>query len=704
MSKLNSSWFKNLKFVRKIQAGFLALALISTITVVIGLFEINVMVNAKDQIFDEYVVPQQQISKIFSDFQEIQFIMMQCSMPGFSGKFSQNVANYNKAKQHIDVMVDSLSKTDLGEDVNKDIKEVKTIWGEYKSIVADAILSAAVTQAFDMAADIAATSGEEVGQKLNAKFTNIGQDLEKKAVDIDNNLNSTSRNALIITIIGMILGVIVLVLCIFFLAPAIVKPINRLKDVVREFTLGNYDIEIDNASNDEVGELTAMLVEHREAQKEKVEAAIQIAAGRMSRVKVASEKDALAIAFNKVAETIEAILTEADKLIEANREGNLRLRGDAARFSGEFAKLIDGMNSILDAIVTPLNESAQVLSVLAQGDFTRRVNGEYKGDYLVMKENINRLVESLNQALSEVAESAAAVASSSTQISSSSEEMAAGAQEQTHQAAEVASSVEEMTRTILESNKNAGIAADTSKRSSDNAKKGVQKVEETKSGIDKIAASAERTAQIITSLAKQTDQIGEIAQVIDDIADQTNLLALNAAIEAARAGEQGRGFAVVADEVRKLAERTTKATKEIAETIKSIQKEANEADKSMEESNNAVRDGIRLTQEVSEELRQILGGADKVTDIVVQVADASEQQSSAAELISRNIEGISSVTQESAAGIQQIARAAEDLSRLTVNLQQLVGRFKLNNNMPSHYAHHSLSAAGEARQRQLLEN
>ncbi|MGE5400380.1 MAG: methyl-accepting chemotaxis protein [Ignavibacteriales bacterium] len=671
------NWLKNLKFVRKIQGGFAALAIISTLIVIVGYTQLHRMSTTKDQIFKEYVAPQQRVYQIYSEFQKTQFIMMQFSMQGFASKFNENVKDFTQLKQSIDASLDSLLKANLSDDIKGDLKQVKTIWGDYKSLVADAILSASVTQNYEMAADIATSSGEDVGKKLLKKFEDMTAHLKTKAQNLDDSAQSTANTAIYLTLLGSILGTVVFCICAFYLAPAITKPINKLKEIVNEFALGNYDFKITNQSNDEVGELTDMFIHLQSAQVEKIYAAEQIAAGNMQRVKPASEKDDLAIAFNKEVDTIEAILKEANVLIEANNEGNLSLRGDISKFTGDWGKLILGVNSILDAIVAPLKESADVLSEMAKGDFTVKITGDYKGDYQIIKDNVNLLVDSLNSALTAVAESASAVASSSTQISSSSEEMAAGAQEQTQQATEVAGSVEEMTKTILESNKNAGLAAETSRKSSDNAKRGVVKVEETKKGIDKIAASAEKTGLIINSLAKKTDQIGEITQVIDDIADQTNLLALNAAIEAARAGEQGRGFAVVADEVRKLAERTTKATKEIADTIKAIQKEAKEANSSMEESNMAVRDGIKLTEEVDAALKEILGGADKVTSIVAEVADASEKQSSSAELISRNIEAISTVTQQSADGIHQIARAAEDLSRLTVNLQNLVAKFKI---------------------------
>lgn len=236
----------------------------------------------------------------------------------------------------------------------------------------------------------------------------------------------------------------------------------------------------------------------------------------------------------------------------------------------------------------------------------------------------------------------------------------------------------EMSKTIFETTKNTTIATEASKYAGKVAKDGGKIVDETINGMNRIAEVVQQSAKTVEDLGNSSDQIGEIVQVIEDIADQTNLLALNAAIEAARAGEQGRGFAVVADEVRKLAERTTKATKEIASMIKQIQKETDGAVSSMRLGTEEVKNGKLFAAKAGESLREIINGADHVVDIISQVAAASEEQSSAAEQISKNIESINSVTLESANGVHQIANSAEDLNKLTTNLQELVSKFNLN--------------------------
>ncbi len=338
------------------------------------------------------------------------------------------------------------------------------------------------------------------------------------------------------------------------------------------------------------------------------------------------------------------------------------------------------------------DEMLKVMNQFAEGDLTVKLVVDKDDQIGKLFAGFNKSVKNIGDLIFSVSEAVQATASASNQISSSSEEMAAGAQEQSAQTAEVAGAVEEMTKTIIETSNNASLAADNSKIANDSVLKGNIKVEETKKGMERIVSSTAETGRIISSLALKSDQIGAITQVIDEIADQTNLLALNAAIEAARAGEQGRGFAVVADEVRKLAERTTKATKEIADTIRTIQNEAKEADKSMIEAGESVKYGMELTGQVSVVLNEILEVNSKVSDMVNQVAVASEEQSATAEQISKNIESITSVTQETAAGTQQIAKAAEDLNRLTNTLQSLIDRFKLDNKYSGSETKHFIGA------------
>ena len=314
---------------------------------------------------------------------------------------------------------------------------------------------------------------------------------------------------------------------------------------------------------------------------------------------------------------------------------------------------------------------------VADGDLTQKAEVMSRDELGELAETVNRMVRDLSGTLHNVSEASSAVASASSEISASSEQMAAGSQEQSSQATEVASAVEEMTKTIVENSRNASATADTAKRAREIAYGGGQVVDETITGMKRIAEVVKSSAETVKALGKSSDQIGEIISVIDDIADQTNLLALNAAIEAARAGEQGRGFAVVADEVRKLAERTSKATKEIAQMIKQIQSETKGAVESMNEGTTQVDNGIKLADKAGTSLKEIVSAVQQVTDMVNQIAAASEQQSSASEQISKNVEAISSVTRETASATQQIAKAAEDLNRMTDSLQGIVGKFKL---------------------------
>jgi len=345
-------------------------------------------------------------------------------------------------------------------------------------------------------------------------------------------------------------------------------------------------------------------------------------------------------------------------------------------------------------ITAPVRSMTAMIGVLAGGDLTRELPVESRDELGVMAEQLNEMIRNLRAMIGGIIEAVATLAGASTQISGSTEQMAAGSQEQTAQAGEVASAVALMAKTVAENSAGAAEAAATAKKAKESAERGGQVVEQTVGGMRRIADVVNGSAATVQSLGKSGDQIGEIISVIDDIADQTNLLALNAAIEAARAGEQGRGFAVVADEVRRLAERTTKATKEIAGMIRTIQGETQGAVTAMNEGTKQVNEGIVLADRAGEALSEIVRISQEVTDMITGIAASSEQQAGASEEIAKNVDAIRSVTAEAASGEQQIARAAEDLNRLTENLQGLTSRFRLPGMDGTPRAHEPVHAAG----------
>ncbi|MGE5499191.1 MAG: methyl-accepting chemotaxis protein, partial [Syntrophothermus sp.] len=237
--------------------------------------------------------------------------------------------------------------------------------------------------------------------------------------------------------------------------------------------------------------------------------------------------------------------------------------------------------------------------------------------------------------------------------------------EQNVQSAQISGAIDQISKTIFDNTEKSTLSLKNAQKSVERANTGSTIIEQTAEGMKKIIEIVYNASNKMRTLSGSSAQIGEIIQVIDDIADQTNLLALNAAIEAARAGEQGRGFAVVADEVRKLAERTTKATKEIAETIKAIQTEALEADSSMNKAEGAVEDGLLLSENVSAAFSQIIEANENVLGLVSQLAGSSREQSDSAAMIIQNIEVMTAISAQSASGTELIAHATMDLNRLT---------------------------------------
>ncbi|MFK7759677.1 MAG: CHASE3 domain-containing protein [Phycisphaerales bacterium] len=333
---------------------------------------------------------------------------------------------------------------------------------------------------------------------------------------------------------------------------------------------------------------------------------------------------------------------------------------------------------IARSITKPVMNLVSTFKQIASGDLTsENINTTSKDEIGQLSNAADTMKDSLFKLVSEVKSTAGEVASSATELFATSEQLSAGMDMQSDKTIQVASAVEEMSMTVLEVARKSSEATDTAGAAGDQANEGGEIVRETVEAINTIADVVNESASAISELGKRSEEIGEVISVINDIADQTNLLALNAAIEAARAGEHGRGFAVVADEVRKLAERTTIATQQVSISINGIQEETSNAVKRMEVGTESVNVGVQLAGRSGESLNEIVNGADEVSSMISSIAAASEQQSTASKIIAENVEEISEITRESSIASKETSAAASQLSEKSEALGQLVGQFKI---------------------------
>ena len=385
----------------------------------------------------------------------------------------------------------------------------------------------------------------------------------------------------------------------------------------------------------------------------------------VARLKEAARAQATAKMRNEQAKALMDELEGEKEIAQENAQ-------EAQALSGKMEAQNDELEQHVDIIL-------QAMKRFANGDLTVRLQADAaKGAMSKLYAGFNRSVANVRSMLQEVSTVVESTASTQAEVSTSTQQLATGAQEQSAQADEVAAAMEEMSRTIVNNaetaTKTASIAAENGERAEENGQVIMQTVDK----MEKIGRVVTESARTMDQLGTSSKQIGEIVATIDEIADQTNLLALNAAIEAARAGEHGKGFAVVADEVRQLAERTATATGEIEEMIASIQDETHHAVQSIQNGREEVEEGIELADQAGEAFGSIVESTDTVSDRINDIAAATEEQSATSEQISASIESISTVTQEQAQGIRQIADVMDGLGDAGVRLRELLDRFTLD--------------------------
>jgi methyl-accepting chemotaxis protein len=327
------------------------------------------------------------------------------------------------------------------------------------------------------------------------------------------------------------------------------------------------------------------------------------------------------------------------------------------------------------SIVIPLNRAVQAAQTIAEGNLSRTIEVEGKDEPARLLAALATMQSSLRKTIEQIAGSATQLGTAAEELSAVTQDASRGLQQQNNEIEQAATAVNEMTAAVEEVARNAVSTSEASNQSTQAAREGRDRVVETVNAIQTMTHDVHNTSLMIEGLATQGRDIGKVLDVIRAIAEQTNLLALNAAIEAARAGEAGRGFAVVADEVRALAHRTAQSTQEIEKMVAGIQNGTGEAVASMQQSNQRTQSTLELARAAGVALEQITQSIHLINERNLVIASASEEQAQVSREVDRNLVNIRDLASQSAAGANQTSTATHELSRLAVDLNALVARF-----------------------------
>ena len=348
-----------------------------------------------------------------------------------------------------------------------------------------------------------------------------------------------------------------------------------------------------------------------------------------------------------------------------------------------------------DSLQRSITDLLNTINLVARGDLT--IRGKVTNDALGnVVDSVNFMLDNFTKVLERVRKAAIDVSTGANQIRESADDMSAGAMQQDQEITNTSSAVEELTVSMKQVSNNAEASAEAARRALDAAEQGNRAVSDTLEGMQRIRASVQATAKKIKSLGDRSLEISEIINVINDITEQTNLLALNAAIEAARAGEAGRGFAVVADEVRKLAEHSRSATKDIAALIKAIQAETNEAVVVMEDGTREVEVGAGLADQAGKALEAISSVVRQSAELVQEISLASKQQVRGTEGVANAMQIISGITRQTTTGAKQTAGTVGNMVKLSEQLNEALAQFRSGrSNEPTPINEGSRSSSGE---------
>jgi methyl-accepting chemotaxis protein len=699
--------FDNIKIWKKLIGGFLMIATIVAIVAILGYGNMKILHGASTNIFNNNLIPIQDLGQADSKLFEIRgalykYLILPQKRQTMKPKFEENL-------KVVTSFMDNYRAANLGEEEKAELKKFDEAYIKYHDLVLESLTKIDSGKENEVIASL--TDGDlfVTGNNVDKYFETLATINGKVAEQTNARANAEFEGAITLFMIISIIGIITAIGLGIIIARSITVPLNRTVEMIREMRKGHLGMRLNMDRKDEIGIMATTMDDFADALQYAIRTLRMLAAGeKVQLVPVPDEKAEISPAINLLIQTIDMLIDQIGTLIGDAKEGRLQSRGDEMQFNGSYRDMILGINQMLDAITIPVNETLRIAERYAQVDFSARFDEsiQVEGDLLQLKEKINQVgihvgIE-LGTAIREVSEEVNSLTGSAEEAAASVEEITAGsasvaqsssivsinAENSLNSIEQVLASMEELTTSVATVASKVDTVSRLSQEANSTTTQGEKHAAIAENGINGINEAVRDVGEIINEIKGQMIEIGKIVEIIGDIADQTNLLALNAAIEAARAGDAGMGFAVVANEVKTLAQESQRSAENIAKIISSLQNQSNRAAGAMNQANEEVSKGSMAITDTIRFFHTIAQQVEDISNHMTEVASLSEEETAAVEEITASVSevkemsretareaiGTASASEESAAALNQVSTIVENLSVIATRINNSMSR------------------------------
>ncbi|MDD1729764.1 MAG: methyl-accepting chemotaxis protein [Methanospirillum sp.] len=694
----------DIKIGRKLISSFLAVVIIMIIVGIVGYSGVSTTNSYIGEMYEEQLLPTQQLLVIQSQLWQVR---------GNSAGYFAIPSTRNSTRIQTDAIIKSIEANltsyesyITSDDERSVYNEAMKSWETYKvaldkfyPIVDSGDTETSITQM---------TTGDMVTARmaLSASVdTLITMDIND-AKNLEHESEETVTSIILMIVIAIIIGAVFAFSLGILISRSITGPLSQGVFMIQEMRAGHLGNRLKMTRKDEIGDLTKAMDEFSDDLQFVIIGGMkQIAAGDLSiSVPPRDDRDEIAPAFNQLITAINGIVGEIRTLISEAEEGRLKKRGDSTLFTGAYQNIVIGINNMLDAITTPLNEALRVADQYSEAKFTTRFNEDIpvKGDLIALKDGLNTIGSELSTAITSISEQVSVLSASSEEAAASVEEITSGsasvaqssavvsanAEKSVNAVEQVLGAMEELNTSVSTVAAKVESVSRLTQEANGTSASGIKQAAVAESGITAINGAVNDVGMIISEIRDQMNEINKIVVIISDIADQTNLLALNAAIEAARAGDAGMGFAVVANEVKTLAQESQGSAENISKIITSLQNQSERAANAMVLATSEVSKGSVAITDTIQFFHHIAEQVEEISQNMTEVASLSEEEAAAVQEITSSVSevkemaaetaeeavGSAAATEESASALNQVSGIINELSTIATRINESVSR------------------------------